>query len=115
MTIEPNTNAEEQEVGSLSGPAQAVLDNMQLGVTQTDADGEILYANPAVAQMHGYRVDELVGGNLSLFEEAVEVETDDGLALLQDMNCELAQGYLFSKALSHDDVTSLIGKHRYAV
>ena len=51
-----------------------MLDNMQLGVTQTDADGEILYANPAVAKMHGYRVDELVGGNLSLFEESVEVE-----------------------------------------
>lgn len=72
MTTEPNTKA--QELGSLSGPTLAVLDNMQLGVTQTDADGEILYANPAVAKMHGYRVDELVGGNLSLFEESVEVE-----------------------------------------
>ena len=35
-------------------PAQAMLDTMQMGVTQTDADGTILYANPAVAEMHGY-------------------------------------------------------------
>ena len=55
-----------------------MLDNMQIGVTQTDTDGEILCANPAVAQMHGYGVDELVGGNLSLFEESVEVKPSTG-------------------------------------
>ena len=44
-----------------------MLDTMQLGVTQASADGEILYANPAVWEMHGYTVAELVGSNLSLF------------------------------------------------
>ena len=44
-----------------------MLDTMQLGVTQASADGEILYANPAVAEMHGYTVAELVGSNVSLF------------------------------------------------
>ena len=72
MTVEPNAN--ERATGSLSELAQGMLDNMQIGVIQTDADGEILYANPAVAAMHGYVVAELVGGNLSLFEESVEVE-----------------------------------------
>ena len=52
----------------LSQQAQAMLDTMQRGVTQAKPDGEILYANPAVAEMHGYEVDELVGKDLSLFE-----------------------------------------------
>ena len=55
-------------------PAQAMLDTMQMGVTQTDADGTILYANPAVAEMHGYGIDDLVGGNLSLFSASDEGE-----------------------------------------
>ncbi len=45
-----------------------MLDTMQIGVTQANADGEILYANPAVAEMHGYGVDELLGNNLTLFD-----------------------------------------------
>ena len=53
-------------------PAQAILDTMQIGVTQTDADGTILYANPAVAEMYGYEVGELVGCNLSLFDASGE-------------------------------------------
>ena len=56
-------------------PAQAILDTMQVGVTQTDADGTILYANPAVAEMHGYGVEDLVGRNLSLFDVPGEGET----------------------------------------
>ncbi|HEX6372104.1 MAG TPA: EAL domain-containing protein [Longimicrobium sp.] len=34
---------------------------VDLGVTITDADGRIVFTNPAEAQMHGYRVDELYG------------------------------------------------------
>lgn len=37
------------------------LDTMQLGVTITDRDGKIIYVNPADADMHGYKIDELVG------------------------------------------------------
>ena len=72
MTKKPNAKA--QATQSLPQPAQAILDTMQLGVTQANADGEILYANPAVAEMHGYAVDELVGSNLSLFEASGEGE-----------------------------------------
>ena len=56
-------------------PAQTILDTMQFGVTQADANGEILYANPAVAQMHGYEVDELLGSNLSVFDVQLEDES----------------------------------------
>ncbi len=49
-------------------PAQAILDTMQIGVTQADADGTILYANPAVAEMHGYGIDDLVGRNLRFLD-----------------------------------------------
>ena len=65
MTKKPIANARASR--SLPQPAQAMLDTMQLGVTQANADGVILYANPAVAEMHGYAVDELVGSNVSLF------------------------------------------------
>ncbi len=40
---------------------------MQLGVTVTDVEGNILYTNPADARMHGWRVDELIGQHASVF------------------------------------------------
>ena len=61
-----------------------MLDTMQLGVTQASPDGEILYANPAVAKMHGYFVDELVGSNVRLFpasegdEPTIDGRSDEG-------------------------------------
>ena len=43
------------------------------------------------------------------------VETEDELAFLKEMNCPLAQGHLFTRPLSHDQITPLIGSHRYPV
>jgi PAS domain S-box-containing protein len=40
---------------------EMAVQNMQLGVTITDAEGHILYTNPAEALMHGYSVEELIG------------------------------------------------------
>ena len=77
MTKKPIANAGAAQ--SLPRPAQAMLDTMRIGVTQANADGEILYANPAVAEMHGYAVEELVGGNVSLFPASEDDEpTIDG-------------------------------------
>ena len=59
---------------SLQQRAEDILDPMQLGMTIADASGDILYANPAMAEMHGYEVDELVGSDLSLLEESDEAE-----------------------------------------
>ncbi len=43
------------------------VETMQLGVTITDVNGQIIYTNPAEARMHGYRVEELIGQNISIF------------------------------------------------
>ncbi len=43
------------------------VETMQVGLTISDAAGNILYSNPADAEMHGYRVEELVGQNSRIF------------------------------------------------
>jgi diguanylate cyclase (GGDEF)-like protein/PAS domain S-box-containing protein len=43
------------------------LETMQLGVTITDLEGNILYTNPAEAEMHGYTVKELISKNIRIF------------------------------------------------
>ncbi len=46
---------------------QKALETMQLGVTVTDVEGKIVYANPADAEMHGYTVEELIGQDVGIF------------------------------------------------
>lgn len=46
---------------------EQVVDNLPLGVTITNLKGQILYTNPAEAQMHGYTTDELLGRDVSVF------------------------------------------------
>ena len=42
------------------------VENMQLGVTVTDLEGNILYTNPAEARMHGYQVEDLLGRDVGI-------------------------------------------------
>jgi diguanylate cyclase (GGDEF)-like protein/PAS domain S-box-containing protein len=49
----------------LRGIAKA-METMQIGVTITDTHGKILYTNRADAEMHGYRVDELLGQHVRI-------------------------------------------------
>jgi PAS domain S-box-containing protein len=42
------------------------VDIVPVGVTVTDLDGTILHANPAEAEMHGFRVEELLGRDVGL-------------------------------------------------
>jgi PAS domain S-box-containing protein/diguanylate cyclase (GGDEF)-like protein len=42
------------------------FETTQVGIAIADLDGTILYVNPAEAALHGYRVDELVGANVSV-------------------------------------------------
>ena len=44
-----------------------VFDTMQIGVTISDVNGRILYVNPADAEMHSYRVEELLGEDVRIF------------------------------------------------
>ncbi|MBI5103097.1 MAG: PAS domain S-box protein [Nitrospirae bacterium] len=46
------------------------VETMQLGVTISDAEGKVIYTNPADARMHGYSVDELIGSEVNLFAPA---------------------------------------------
>ncbi len=43
------------------------IEAMQIGVTISDLDGNILYTNPAEAKMHGYTVADLIGKDLGIF------------------------------------------------
>jgi diguanylate cyclase (GGDEF)-like protein/PAS domain S-box-containing protein len=58
--------------------AQAV-ETMPLGVTVTDLDGKILYANHTEAAIHGYQVEELLGHELRMLmpEESPNPLTGD--------------------------------------
>jgi PAS domain S-box-containing protein len=46
---------------------EKALETMQLGVTITDLEGNILYANSADLEMHGYSAEELKGKSVSIF------------------------------------------------
>ncbi len=53
----------EQELRRL----QKAVETTQLGVTVTDVDGKIIYVNPAEADMHGWKVEELYGKDVRTF------------------------------------------------
>ncbi len=53
--------------------------------------------------------------NIGVTVVAEGVEAAEEAALLKEMNCPFAQGHLFSMPLSHDEMTPLIGSHRYPV
>ncbi len=43
------------------------VETLRLGVTITDINGKIIYTNPADAESHGYKVQELIGKNVRIF------------------------------------------------
>ena len=43
------------------------VENMQIGVTITDAKGKIIYTNQADAEIHGYHAEELIGKEAKIF------------------------------------------------
>jgi diguanylate cyclase (GGDEF)-like protein/PAS domain S-box-containing protein len=46
---------------------EKAVETTQLGVTVTNAEGKIVYTNPAEATMHGWTVDELLGKDVRIF------------------------------------------------
>jgi diguanylate cyclase (GGDEF)-like protein/PAS domain S-box-containing protein len=46
------------------------VDSLQIGITFCDANGRIVYLNPAEAHMHGYEVEELIGREARTFAVA---------------------------------------------
>jgi diguanylate cyclase (GGDEF)-like protein/PAS domain S-box-containing protein len=56
-----HTEVEEYQQGDkLLYHLKQAVEMMQLGVIITNLEGKIIYANPAVAEMHGYQVSELI-------------------------------------------------------
>lgn len=45
---------------------KSAIETVQVGVTITDKNGLIQYTNPAEAEMHGYRVEELIGQDVGI-------------------------------------------------
>jgi len=53
---------------------KAVFDNANFGAAIADTDGNISYINEYFADSHGYRPDELIGQNLSIFHTEEQME-----------------------------------------
>ncbi|PYQ21263.1 MAG: hypothetical protein DMF79_08595, partial [Acidobacteria bacterium] len=49
---------------------EKAVETIEMGVTITDMTGRILYTNPAEAELHGYRVQDLIGQHVSVFMPA---------------------------------------------
>lgn len=67
-------------------------------ITVNPADRELV--NAAIAMAH----------SLGLKVVAEGVETEEQLAHLATQGCELAQGYLFSKPVTAEEITNMIEK-----
>ena len=53
--------------------------------------------------------------SLSMQTVAEGVEDDDQLAILQEMGCDLVQGWLFAKAMSADNAANYLRRTRHSV
>ncbi|MET0009213.1 MAG: EAL domain-containing protein [Candidatus Thiodiazotropha sp. 6PLUC4] len=65
-------------------------------LTDDPADCELV--NASIMMAHGMGLEVVAEG----------VETEGQLSLLRDMQCEYAQGYLFSKPINEDEFTNLL-------
>ncbi len=64
--------------GDRAGRARAVLKHMLEGVVVTDAQGRILFVNPAAAAIFGYRTRELKGKNVSMLIASLREDAPEG-------------------------------------
>ncbi len=69
---------------------QKAVETTQLGVTVTNLDGEIVFVNPAEAEMHGWIPDELIGRDVRVFaaESHAMPMTPDQLKAVTSWNRE---------------------------
>ena len=59
---------------------ETAFETMSMGVTITDLEGRIVYANPADARMHGHTLDDLVGRKAAEVYAAIGSESGEPLA-----------------------------------
>jgi diguanylate cyclase (GGDEF)-like protein/PAS domain S-box-containing protein len=70
--------------------------NFVMDITENGADRELV--NASIAMAHG----------LGLKVVAEGVEAEEQLSYLKEMDCDFAQGYLFSKPVSPEELTALL-------
>jgi diguanylate cyclase (GGDEF)-like protein/PAS domain S-box-containing protein len=92
---------------------QAVL-TMQIGVTISDRDGTIVFANPAVAAMHGYALEEVIGADARIFAAEPRpasrpVELGSVKRWSRERMSRRKEGALFPVRLMSDLVTDAAG------
>jgi two-component system phosphate regulon sensor histidine kinase PhoR len=58
---------------------QAILDSAGEGIFFTDPVGQILYINPAMAELSGYQADELIGKSLAIWKYEDESSLNEDL------------------------------------
>jgi CBS domain-containing protein len=110
----------EEELRGLKEFNEAVLNCSQDMITVTDVDGMVTYFNPAAERIIGYRKDEVLGRNISMFYREVdlalgklkEIEADGQASRFEAIILD-KQGreHLFSihKSPLYDDDGRLIG------
>jgi len=55
---------------------QSAVEQTGDGIALADLNGNVIYANPAWAEMHGYTVDEILGRHLSIFHTQQQLEQE---------------------------------------
>ena len=112
LSLFEDVSAEQERERFLRTLDKAVK-TMQLGVTVTDVEGNILYTNPADARMHGWTPDELIGQHASVYAPSGRRRTllPAQLAAMKSWRRESVNvtrdGRLFPVQLLSDVVTDL--------
>jgi PAS domain S-box-containing protein len=101
--------AERQRAERTLKMLEKAVETMSLGLTVTDAEGRIVYVNPAEARIHGYRVEELVGQPSRIFNaEGIRTPLPRPLEVVRWMRERLnvrSDGSTFPVRLVSDAVT----------
>ena len=75
---------------------KTISDQASYGAAIADSSGSLLYVNDTFAKMHDYRVEELIGGDLSVFH------SEQQLARVNELNeCLLTHGSFSAEEVWH--------------
>lgn len=87
---------------------QYLFEEAPIGIAIEDIDGKILFANPTLCSILGYKVDEVVGMNCYQFSDADGEENDR--EQFQKLRDGLADTYRIEKRYTRKDGTRIWGR-----
>ncbi|MEW6716730.1 MAG: PAS domain S-box protein [Chloroflexota bacterium] len=103
----------EEMYATLKSSSQDILENLTEGILMTDAEGRIVFCNPAMAHMLGYSLDKLIGKHWTDIVPADQRE----IIKAADHRRELGQSDRYEAELLHRDgsriPTQVSGRPRY--